>query len=110
MMKDFGLSQDGLNSNILTGVAVLTEVDTSAGSVSVVPLEHGGAPRRRIKELIGLLVGQSPDWEQPGARARTPAAASALAGALMLAGAVEDPKLSAALREAALRHLTPDGA
>jgi hypothetical protein len=36
--------------------------------------------------------------------------ASALAGALMLAGAVDDPKLSNALRDAALRHLTPDGA
>jgi TetR/AcrR family transcriptional regulator, transcriptional repressor for nem operon len=34
--------------------------------------------------------------------------ASAL-GALVLARAVDDPKLSDALREAALKHLTPTG-
>lgn len=68
------------------------------------------AAARRVKALIVLLGRLAPDWGQMGGHARVPLRASALVGALMLAASVDDPKLSNALREAALRHLTPDGA
>lgn len=62
------------------------------------------AAMRRVKALITLLGRMAPEWEQPGSKA------AALSGALTLASAVSDPRLSDALRAAALQHLTPDGA
>ena len=66
------------------------------------------AATRRIKEFIDLVARQSPDWGQPGAHDRALVTAATMIGALVLARAVDDPRLSDALREAALRHLTPD--
>ena len=67
------------------------------------------AATRRIKEAIDLVARQSPDWGQPGAHERALITVSTMLGALVLARAVDDPKLSNALREAALKHLTPTG-
>ena len=67
------------------------------------------AATRRIKEMIDLVARQSPDWGQPGAHERALVTVATAVGALVLARAVDDPKLSDALREAALNHLTPAG-
>ena len=66
-----------------------------------------GAATRRIKEMIDLVARQSPDWGQPGAHERALVTLATAVGALVLARAVDDPKLTVALREAALNHLTP---
>jgi AcrR family transcriptional regulator len=68
------------------------------------------AATRRIKEMIDLVARQSPDWGEPGAHERALATVATMVGALLLARAVDDPKLSDALREAALHHLAPAGA
>jgi TetR/AcrR family transcriptional regulator, transcriptional repressor for nem operon len=60
----------------------------------------------RIKEMIDLVARQSPDWGQPGAHERALVTVSTMVGALLLARAVDDPRLSDAVREAALKHLT----
>jgi TetR/AcrR family transcriptional repressor of nem operon len=67
------------------------------------------AATRRIKEMIDLVARQSPDWGQPGVHERALVTVATALGALVLARAVDDPKLSDALREAALNHLTPTG-
>lgn len=61
----------------------------------------------RIKEMIDLVARQSPDWGQPDAHERALVTVSTMIGALLLARAVDEPKLSDAIREAALKHLTP---
>jgi TetR/AcrR family transcriptional repressor of nem operon len=66
------------------------------------------AATRRIKEMIDLVARQSPDWGQPGAHEHALVTVATMVGALALARAVDDPKLSDALRDAALQHLTPD--
>jgi AcrR family transcriptional regulator len=67
------------------------------------------AATRRVKEMIDLVARVSPDWGQPGAHERALVTVATALGALVLARAVDDPKLSAAVREAALNHLTPTG-
>lgn len=67
------------------------------------------ASTRRIKEMIDLVARQSPDWGQPGAHERALATVATMVGAVLLARAVDDPKLSDALRRAALQHLAPTG-
>jgi len=71
---------------------------------------QGPAVRRaatgRIKELIDLVGRHSPDWGRPSAHERALVTVATMVGALALARAVDDPKLSDALREAALEHLT----
>jgi TetR/AcrR family transcriptional regulator, transcriptional repressor for nem operon len=63
------------------------------------------AATRRIKEMIDVIARQFPDWGQPGVHERAMVAVSTLVGALVLARAVDDPRLSDGLREAALQHL-----
>jgi len=65
------------------------------------------AATSRIKEMIDLVARQSPDWGQQGAHERALFTVSTMIGALVLARAVDDPRLSDAIREAALKHLTP---
>lgn len=65
------------------------------------------AHTRRIKEMIDLVARQSPDWGQPGAHEHALVTIATMVGTLVLARAVDDQKLSDALREAALKHLTP---
>src|SRR5204862_2482438 len=67
------------------------------------------AATRRIKEMIDLVARQSPDWGQPGAHQDALVTVATLVGALVLARAVDDPRLTDALRSAALKHLTPAG-
>ena len=66
------------------------------------------AATRRIKEAIDLVARQLPDWGKPGAHEQALATLSTMVGALVLARAVDDPKLSDALRSAALKHSTPN--
>src|SRR5213078_2852883 len=63
------------------------------------------AATRRIKEMIDLVARQSPDWGQPGSHEHALATVAMMVGALLLARAVDDPRLSDALRKAALKHL-----
>ena len=64
---------------------------------------------RHIKEMIDLVARQLPDWGQPGAHQRALVTVATMVGALLLARAVDDPGLSRALREAAIKRLTPAG-
>ena len=100
MMQAY-LSEDHVNS-IETGCATAalgSEMPRQAPEV-----RH--AATRRIKEMIDLVARQSPDWGQPGAHEHALVAVSTMVGALVLARAVDDARLSGALREAALNHLT----
>jgi TetR/AcrR family transcriptional repressor of nem operon len=63
------------------------------------------AATRRIKEMIDLVGRQFPDWGQPRAHKRAMVTIATAVGALVLARAVDDPKLSDALRAAALDYL-----
>jgi TetR/AcrR family transcriptional repressor of nem operon len=65
---------------------------------------------RHIKETIDFFARQSPDWGQPGAHERALVTVATMVGALVLARVVDEPALSDRLREAALKHLTPDEA
>jgi len=65
------------------------------------------AATRRIKEMIDLVARQSPDWGQPGAHDRALVTSATMVGALIMARAVDDPKLSDALLKATLKHLVP---
>ena len=66
------------------------------------------ASTRRIKEMIDLVGRHSPYWGQPGAHERALVTTATMVGALVLARAVDDPKLSDSMLEAALRSLTGD--
>jgi hypothetical protein len=57
--------------------------------------------------MIDLVARQLPDWGQPSAHDHALVIASLMVGALVLARAVDDPRLSDALRKAALKHLMP---
>jgi TetR/AcrR family transcriptional regulator, transcriptional repressor for nem operon len=65
------------------------------------------AATRRIKEMIDLVARQSPDWGQPGAHERALFTVATMVGALVLARAVDEPRLSDGFRKAALKHLAP---
>ena len=67
------------------------------------------AATRRIKEMIDLVARQSPDWGQPGAHKHALVTVATMVGTLVLARAVDDPKLSDALRASALKQLVPAG-
>jgi TetR/AcrR family transcriptional repressor of nem operon len=66
------------------------------------------AATRRIKEMIDLVARQSPDWGQPSAHEQALVTVATLVGTLVLARAVDDPRLSDALRDTALKHLAPE--
>jgi len=63
------------------------------------------AATRRIKELIDLVARQLPDWGGPDAHERALVTVAAAVGTLLLARAVDDPKLSDQFRAATLKHL-----
>ena len=65
------------------------------------------AATRHIKEMIDVVARQLPDWGQPAAHEHALVTVAASVGALLLARAVDDPKLSDALLEATLKHLAP---
>ncbi len=64
---------------------------------------------RRIQDMIDLVARQSPDWGQPAAHERALVTVAAMVGALTMARAVDDPALSASLRQAVLNLCTPAG-
>jgi AcrR family transcriptional regulator len=66
------------------------------------------AATRRIKEMIDLVARQSPDWGRPGAHERALVTVATMVGTLLLARAVDDPSLSNALCQAALKKFAPD--
>jgi TetR/AcrR family transcriptional regulator, transcriptional repressor for nem operon len=66
------------------------------------------AATRRIKEMIDLVARQSPDWGQPAAHEQALVTVATMVGTLVLARAVDESRLSDALREAALKHLIPN--
>ena len=68
------------------------------------------AATRRIKEMIDVVARQSPDWGRPGAHERALVTVATAVGTLLLARAVDDPRLRDALRDAALKHLVPEKA
>ena len=67
------------------------------------------AATRRIKEAIDLVARHSPRQGQPGAYQQALVTVAAMVGALVLARAVDDPKLSAALRAASQKHFDTTG-
>lgn len=101
MMKAY-LSDDHVKG-IETGCA-------TASLVSEMPRqapEVRRAATRRIKEMIDLVSRQLPDWGQPSAHDHALVSVSLMVGALVLARAVDDSRLSDGLRKAALDHLMP---
>lgn len=60
-----------------------------------------------IKETVDLLARQAPDWGQPSAHERALVTVATMVGSLLLARAADEPALSNALRQAALKHLAP---
>jgi AcrR family transcriptional regulator len=75
-----------------------------AAAGTEVPRQGPGVRRavsRRIKELVGLLERQFPDWGKPAAHEKAMAIVAQMVGALMLARATDDARLSKAIRKAA---------
>ena len=63
------------------------------------------AATRRIKEMIDVVARQLPEWGQPTAHEHALVTVATSVGALLLARAVDDPKLSDAFLEATVKHL-----
>lgn len=59
------------------------------------------AARRRVKELIGLVERQFPDWGKDAVHEKAMAIVATMVGALLLARAVGEPQLSKSIRKAA---------
>ena len=75
-----------------------------AAAGSEVPRQHEEvrhAVSRRIRELVGLVERQFPDWGKNAAHEKAMAIVPCMVGALMLARAVDDPQLSKGIRKAA---------
>jgi len=67
------------------------------------------AATRRIKEMIDVVARHSPNYGEPGAYDRALVTVATMVGALLLARAVNDAKLSEAVREASLKHFNLSG-
>ncbi|MGF6755887.1 TetR/AcrR family transcriptional regulator [Paraburkholderia sp. GAS42] len=65
------------------------------------------AATRRIKEMIDVVARQLPDWGQPGAHEQALMTVATMVGTMVLARAVDDPRLSESFLEAALKKLAP---
>jgi AcrR family transcriptional regulator len=65
------------------------------------PSEVRRVAARRIKDLIGFIERQFPEWGKSAAHDKAMAIAATLVGALMLARAVDDPQVSKAIRKSA---------
>lgn len=103
------------------GEELMALVDTYLADSHVTAAEHGlgcaiaatgsEVPRqcpevrrvvgRRIKDLIGLIERQLPDWGRESAHQKAMGVAATLIGALTLARAVDDARLSKAIRQSA---------
>jgi len=67
------------------------------------------AATRRIKEMIDVVIRHWPDQGEPAAYQHALVTVATMVGALMLARAVDDPKLSEAMRQAAAKYFDPTG-
>jgi len=67
------------------------------------------AATRRIKEMIDVVARYSPGQGEPGASEHALVTVATMVGALVLARAVDDAKLSDALREASVKHFDATG-
>ena len=67
------------------------------------------AATRRIKEVIDLVARHSPDQGSPATYEHALVMVATMVGALVLARAVDDSKLSKALREASVKYFDPTG-
>jgi TetR/AcrR family transcriptional regulator, transcriptional repressor for nem operon len=67
------------------------------------------AATRRIKQAIDVVARHSPEPEGKGAYEHALVTVATMVGALVLARAVDDPKLSEALRKAAVKHFDAAG-
>jgi AcrR family transcriptional regulator len=65
------------------------------------------AATRRIKEMIDVVARQLPDWGQPGAHEQALLTVATMVGTMVLARAVDDPRLSDSFLEAALKKFAP---
>jgi len=75
-----------------------------AAAGTEVPRQCPGVRRavtRRIKDLVGLVERQFPDWGKPAAHGKAMAIVAQMVGALMLARATDDAQLSKTIRRAA---------
>ena len=63
------------------------------------------AATRRIKEMVDIVARHAPHPGRPGAYERALVTVATMVGTLVLARAVDDPKLSEALRTASAKHL-----
>ena len=75
-----------------------------AAAGSEVPRQHEEVRRavnRRIRELVGLVERQFPDWGKNSAHEKAMAIVASMVGALLLARAVGDPQLSKSIRKSA---------
>jgi len=75
-----------------------------AAAGSEVPRQEAEVRRaasRRIKDMIGLVERQLPEWGKGAAHEKAMAVTSTLVGALLLARAVDDPQLAKSIRKAA---------
>ena len=77
--------------------ALGTEMPRQASRVRRVATRH-------IKQVIDVVARHSPDQGKPGAYEHSLVTVATMVGALVLARAVDDPKLSKALREAAVSN------
>lgn len=67
------------------------------------------AATRRIKEVIDVVARHSPDHRGTGGYEQALVTVATMVGALVLARAVDDPKLSDALRKASVKHFDSSG-
>ena len=75
-----------------------------AAAGSEVPRQQAEVRRaaaRRIKDLIGFVERQFPEWGKSAAHEKAMGVVASMVGALMLARAVDDPQLSKGIRKSA---------
>jgi hypothetical protein len=77
-------------------------VIAAAGSdVPRQPPEVRRAATQHVKNLVGLIERQIPEWGKAGSRDRAMAILSCIVGALLVARVVDDAALSRSMRKAA---------
>ncbi|MDB5967996.1 MAG: transcriptional regulator, TetR family [Hydrocarboniphaga sp.] len=103
MMRAY-LSKEHVNSaeNGCPVVALGSEMPRQAPEVR-------RAATLRIKEMIDVVTRHLPNWGQAGAHEQALVLVSAMVGTLVLARAVDDPKLSDALLASTLKHFNSTG-
>lgn len=67
------------------------------------------AATSRVKEMIDLVARQMPDWGKPEAHEQALLTVATMVGTLILARAVDDPRLSSAFCNAALKQFDANG-